>query len=609
MLRNKLVRSDGSIIDSSVIISCEFTEEVNSNTNLAVGDTTASELTVEILSSASIQQDEVLTYYIIEDGVETKIGVFNAEKPTVASRTSMRFSAYDNVIKTEARFSDWLRENHNQFPMTLLSLVEHACSQSGVVLANTSFPHSDVPVNAFYADDLTCRQVISWAAAVAGRFVKANSDGALEFAWYEDATHIAVQPHKGSSATMASYAPASISLEDDGEGNLSIVSEGMDVVDDGEGNISINSNRLKVLDDGLGNVTLAVRDVLPSVSIPYMQGSLKYENFTTDLIERVRINHSEDDIGVTYPEEADGNCFIISENMLLGAMDSVNVTEVATYLYDQLKAVTYVPFSVTVPRTIQVRAGDIINVVDSNGNVFASYVMKVSVAAGGTTVSATGDKSYGTNAAVSSEKYKNLTGKILSISKSVDGLVITAEDLTGKVSSLELSTEAFRTYVQNSFVTSDEFGSYRTDVSTELEQTVESFTEKFTYVQTSLDDATKDIEDLGKDVDNLGQSLSEVSAHFKSGVLYHNDAGSPVYGLEVGQRTEVNGVETFNKYAQFTSDRLSFFDQGGEEVAYIGDQKMFITHAEVTGSFKLGSFIDTTLEDGSIISKWVGGAN
>ena len=37
MLRNKLVRSDGSIIDSSVIISCEFTEEVNRSEERRVG--------------------------------------------------------------------------------------------------------------------------------------------------------------------------------------------------------------------------------------------------------------------------------------------------------------------------------------------------------------------------------------------------------------------------------------------------------------------------------------------------------------------------------------------------------------------------------------------
>ena len=131
MLRNKLVRSDGSIVDSSVIISCEFTEEVNSNTNLSVGDVTASELTVEIRNAASIQQGEVLTYSIIEDGVEKKIGIFNAEKPTQATRTSMRFSAYDNIIKLEKPFSDWLRANQSLFPMTLSVLVGNVCSYCG----------------------------------------------------------------------------------------------------------------------------------------------------------------------------------------------------------------------------------------------------------------------------------------------------------------------------------------------------------------------------------------------------------------------------------------------------------------------------------------------
>jgi hypothetical protein len=261
MLRNKLVRSDGSIIDSSVIISCEFTEEVNSNTNLTVGDTTASELTVEILAPASIQQDEVLTYYIIEDGVETKIGVFNAEKPTTATRTSLRFSAYDNLAKTEARFSDWLRENQSMFPMTLGDLVLHACSQCGVTLASTSFPHTDLLVNAFYADDITCRQVLSWAAAVAGRFVRANVDGALEFAWYEDATHITVQPHKGVSGGNDT---ADLTLADDGEGNLSITSDELELTDDGKGNVAIKSKLLTVTDYGAGNIALAVKSPSPS---------------------------------------------------------------------------------------------------------------------------------------------------------------------------------------------------------------------------------------------------------------------------------------------------------------------------------------------------------
>ena len=117
MLRNKLVRSDGSIIDSSVIISCEFTEEVNNGTNLAYGDVTSSELLVEIRSTEAIQPGEVLTYYMFEDDVETLIGEFITEKPTVASRSSIKFSAYDNISKTEKQFSGWLRDHQTSFPM------------------------------------------------------------------------------------------------------------------------------------------------------------------------------------------------------------------------------------------------------------------------------------------------------------------------------------------------------------------------------------------------------------------------------------------------------------------------------------------------------------
>lgn len=600
MLRNKLVRSDGSIIDSSVIISCEFTEEVNSTTNLSVGCVTASELTVEILATDIIRQDEVLTYYTVEDGVETKIGVFNAEKPTVATRTSMRFTAYDNVAKTEKNFSDWLRANQSLFPMTLLTLVETACTHCGVTLATTSFPHADLAVNAFYADGLTCRQILSWAAAIAGRFIRANVDGALEFAWYVDSINISVQPNKSASFI------GEANLVEDGEGNVSIESDDIVLMDDGDGNIVIKSQRIAITDDGMGNVVLSARTGL---AIPFRQGSLSYENYTTDRINRVQIKHSDDDVGVIYPAEADGNCFTISENMILGVISRGDVTSIATSLHEQLGGITYVPFSVTVPRTIRIRAGDTVTVTDLKGHTFTSYVMKVAMTPGGTTLSATGDKSYGSNVAVSSEKYSNLTGKILSISRSVDGLLIKAEDLAGNIATLTLSTEEFRTYVQNNFVSEGEFGDYKTTISSEFEQTALGFSQNFEYVKTEMGEIRGELEDLGENVGVIDQSLIDVKAHINPGILYYDENGAPVYGIEIGQRTEIDGVETFNKYARFTANKLAFYDQHGTEVSYISDMKQHITHAEVTGSLQLGGFVDTVQADGSIVTKWVGGGS
>ena len=394
MLRNKLVRSDGSIIDSSVIISCEFTEEVNCSTNLSFGDVTSSEINVEIRSTEAIQQGEVLTYYMIEDDVETLIGEFITEKPTVASRSSIRFSAYDNVSKTEKLFSEWLIDNQALFPMTAMELVTNACSYCGVTYAGGEFPNQNVMIRSLYADNITCRQILSWVGALAGRFVRANPTGEIEFGQYTENLSNQVTYKSG-------YANPINIVVTDSKGHVTITSEEMVVTDDGYGNVVATIENVEAIDAD-GNVIVAT-----GVAVPYLQGTLSYETYQTDTIERVQIKHSEDDIGVIYPAEATGNCYSINQNMLLGACSVEDVTAVASNLYEQLKSVTYTPFSVTLPRTLKIRAGDIIALRDINGHSFISLVMKMTVSGSGVTISSTGDKSYDSTAAVASEKYTN----------------------------------------------------------------------------------------------------------------------------------------------------------------------------------------------------------
>ena len=552
MLRNKLVRSNGSIIDSSVIVSCEYTEEVNGNTNLAVGDVTAAELSVEMLATGDVQQDEVLTYYVIEDGVETKIGVFNAEKPTVATRTTMKFSAYDNVVRTEKVFSGWLRENQDLFPMTLLALVQYACSYCGVALATADFPQSGLSVNAFYADDITCRQIISWAAAISGSFVRANADGAVEYAWY-NATGLLIQPSKNAPEA------ASVTVVDDGRGNVSVMSPDIQVIDDGEGNVTLNSDKLAVMTTDTG-ITVNTYEALP-----YFQGSMGYENYNTDPIARVQIKHSEGDVGVIYPEDVDGNCFSIADNMILGSCETAVVTQVAMNLYSQLKGITYVPCSATIPKTIRVRAGDIIRVADSNGKVFTTYVMKMAITSRGTTLTSTGDKSYGNNAAVASERHSNLTGKVLSLSKTVDGLSVRNEDLAGRLGSLELTTEQFKTLVSNTYVTETEFGAYKNEVSTQFVQTATGFEMQFNSVTDLIDGVKTDVQN---------ESTERKSyIRYVDGQIHLGKSDSKIMLI-------------------LKNDRISFVrnETGYPEMAYISNNILYITEGEFLQQLRIGKF-------------------
>lgn len=146
------------------------------------------------------------------------------------------------------------------------------------------------------------------------------------------------------------------------------------------------------------------------------------------------------------------------------------------------------------------------------------------------------------------------------------------------------------------YVAESDFGVFAQQTTSDIQATSEFVEQFYTNSQKILSDIQTEMAEI------------DVTAHIKSGVLYE-EAGVPVYGLEIGQRTEADGVETFNKYARFVSNKLSFYDQNDNEVAYISDKKLFITHVEITGSYRISSFVDTVLADGSVVTKWVGGGS
>ena len=156
-------------------------------------------------------------------------------------------------------------------------------------------------------------------------------------------------------------------------------------------------------------------------------------------------------------------------------------------------------------------------------------------------------------------------------------------------------SEAAEERYDSLYVAQSDFGNYTEEASQQIKKN-----------STSIENFFENMQEILTDIETLEHSLIEVSANIKSGLLYYDGNGVPVYGLEIGQKTKLDGVEVFDKFARFTSDRLSFYDQNDNEVAYISDRKIYITHVEVNGTFRMGGFIDTVQSDGSIVTKWVG---
>ena len=191
------------------------------------------------------------------------------------------------------------------------------------------------------------------------------------------------------------------------------------------------------------------------------------------------------------------------------------------------------------------------------------------------------------------------------VQKTASGGAVTKEELTASFNEVKAliikSSNAVSAYSEAAekrykslYVAQSDFGTYTeqaTQTIQENSKAIDSFFENLQEIITQ---------------NALEHSKIDVSANIRSGQLDTDDNGVPVYGVEVGQRTKLDGVDVFDKFARFTSDRLSFFDQNDNEVAYISDRKLYITHVEVRESFKMGGFVDTKLSDGSIVTKWVG---
>lgn len=155
--------------------------------------------------------------------------------------------------------------------------------------------------------------------------------------------------------------------------------------------------------------------------------------------------------------------------------------------------------------------------------------------------------------------------------------------------------EEINSRLEGIYVAESDFGTYTEETAQDIRQNATSISQLYTNIRT-----------LSDSVDELYNSTIGANAYLKSGLLYEDENGVPVYGLEIGQTNSVDGETVFDKFARFAADRLSFFDRNDVEVAYISDYKLYITNAEITGSLWLsGKF--KIYYNGGLAFQWIGG--
>ena len=389
MVKNILVLDDGTeiaagTVGQNAILSLTCTETVSKTTDLCPGAACSNKLEITIWvepgTDLPITSGTRLTHYRETSGQRTLAGTYWAVKPTSQTRNTYKIYAYDAVSLLDGVQSTWLRSIQDQFPMTLWKFAGLVAQRCGVTIVNSSLPRNGTYlVQAFYADNLTGRQLLAWVAEASCTFLRATSDGKIEFAWYTN------------YSTSQSIGP-----------------------------------------------TVYIRD------------GLSHDKFQTAPVVKVQIRQSDDDVGVLYPSDESGsNALVIQGNLLLTSATAEALKPVAQAIFETMKGVTYTPLKVTVPADFPLPApGNIVSVTDARGNVLSSYIMNRTISGQQVTLESTGNATRDGTAAVNEQSYKNLTGKMLEIKTSVDGLEVKASDLTGKYTDLKATVDGLSSEVK-----------------------------------------------------------------------------------------------------------------------------------------------------------------
>lgn len=181
---------------------------------------------------------------------------------------------------------------------------------------------------------------------------------------------------------------------------------------------------------------------------------------------------------------------------------------------------------------------------------------------------------------------------------SIKSLIIKSADIVNAY------YEKINTRLTGEYVAISDFGTFKQNTSNSITANSEAIKQFYENVQ-----------EIIADIDTLETKLIDVSAYINSGLLYYNDSadednyieeiadGAPIYGLEIGEKVSNGETETFNQFARFVANRLTFYDSNGNAVSWISDKRLHIKNAEITVSFTVGKLVDTVLPDGSVVTR------
>ncbi len=212
MYQNILILPDGS---QAQLRSVTLRELTNSGTDLTIGSACSDLLEAVIFNhTLPFSEGQDLHLFREEDGVRTRVGIYTPEAPTRLTEHTWRITAYDHTAKLDKDLTPWLR-TLTDWPYPLQTFASMVCAQCGVGYRwSANLPNADFLIPKWRESAVTGRKIMTWLGEITCRFVHADPDGSVGFAWYEDAgkilTHTGDSYYLGGSLRYRGYRVAPI---------------------------------------------------------------------------------------------------------------------------------------------------------------------------------------------------------------------------------------------------------------------------------------------------------------------------------------------------------------------------------------------------------------
>ncbi len=379
LCKANIVLTDGTILDlenDKIMLSTGFSVE-----NVVSQDTSFTALGSVIVDSATLaiyNNDDYYSDYIFEDAKVTlsvglelsntteyvKKGTFIVNQANYGDSV-ITLNLFDNLIKFDKSY----KESNLVYPATLLNIVNNACTVCGVSLASNSlnFPHNSYIVQqAPNSESTTFREVLGWVATIAGCFLRCNTDGELEFAWF-DIESLVTETSSLDGGEFDSDSPYSTGDSADG-GTFNPWTEGDNV--DG-GMFTSNSNVHYITQ--LFSQRFAVDDIVITGVKIIVENTVQEVNTESETSETTT-NETEEPTTLEYLFGTTGYIIEIRDNPFI-TKDSVNT--IGAWLQTLLVGTTFRPCELSSTSTPIIESGDVALSWDKKGDMHPILITRV----------------------------------------------------------------------------------------------------------------------------------------------------------------------------------------------------------------------------------------